>query len=97
MHMTAYMIFTRESTSNPAELAIYSETASATLAGHPVTPRAFYGHHEVVEGPAAEGVVVLEFPTFADAKAWYNSPAYSEAREHRFKGANYRVIITEGV
>ena len=29
------------------------------------------------------------------AKAWYNSPAYAEARKHRFQGADYRVFITE--
>jgi uncharacterized protein (DUF1330 family) len=31
------------------------------------------------------------------AKAWYNSPAYREAREHRFKGAEYRAVIVQGV
>jgi Domain of unknown function (DUF1330) len=31
------------------------------------------------------------------AKAWYNSPAYREAREHRFKGAEYRVVIVQGM
>jgi uncharacterized protein (DUF1330 family) len=95
--MAAYMIFTRESTTDPAELGAYSEKAMASMGGHPIKPHAVYGHHEVLEGPATEGVVVIEFPTVADAKAWYNSPAYREAREHRFKGANYRVIVTEGV
>jgi uncharacterized protein (DUF1330 family) len=38
-----------------------------------------------------------EFPTFEAAKAWYDSPAYREAREHRFKGANYRAFIVQGV
>ncbi len=95
--MAAYVIFTRESTHNPEELKVYSEAAGPSLAGHPLTVRAFYGPHEVLEGPATEGVVVLEFPSVADAKAWYNSPLYSAAREHRFSGANYRVLIVEGV
>lgn len=95
--MTAYIVFTRESTKDPAELATYSQVAGGTLAGHPVTPRAFYGRQEVLEGAAVEGVAILEFPTFDEAKAWYDSPAYRAAREHRFKGADYRVVIVEGV
>ena len=50
-----------------------------------------------LEGPEAEGVVIIEFPSLAEAKAWYDSPAYREAREHRFRGADYRAILVEGV
>ena len=95
--MATYMIFTRESTSSAEELATYSAKVPPTLAGRPMTPHVVYGKHEVLEGPPIEGVVVLEFPTAADAKAWYDSPAYGEAREHRFKGAEYRVVMVEGV
>ncbi len=95
--MPAYAIFIRDSTRDPEELETYSKEAPATLAGHAVTPRVVYGRHEVLEGPAIEGAVVLEFPTFEAAKAWYDSPAYREAREHRFKGANYRAFIVQGM
>ncbi len=67
------------------------------MAGHAVTPLVVYGRYEVIEGPEVEGVVILQFPSFDEAKAWYNSPAYCEAREHRFKGADYRAVIVEGV
>jgi uncharacterized protein (DUF1330 family) len=76
---------------------IYTPLAGASLAGHPIKVLAAYGEQEVLEGKPAEGVVIVEFPTFAEAKAWYDSPAYREAREHRFKGADYRAIIVEGV
>ena len=95
--MAAYFVFTRDNTRDPKELETYSKMAPATLAGHPVKPLVAYGHHEVVEGPEIEGVVILEFPTIDAAKAWYNSPAYREAREHRFKGAEYRAVIVQGV
>jgi uncharacterized protein (DUF1330 family) len=42
-------------------------------------------------------VVIVEFPTFAEAKAWYDSPAYREVRRHRFLGSDYRAVIVEGV
>src|SRR6267143_7084376 len=62
------------------------------MEGHPIRARVLYGKHEVLEGAEAQGVVILEFPTVADAKAYYNSPAYREAREHRFKATDYRVL-----
>ena len=55
------------------------------------------GRQEVLEGPASEGVVIVEFPALEAAKAWYDSPAYREAREHRFRGADYRAMIVEGL
>ncbi len=95
--MVAYVVFTREKTRNPSELAVYSQRAPAGLAGHRVTQRAVYGRHEVIEGPAIEGMAILEFPSFEEAKAWYDNPVYQEAREHRLKGGEYRGVIVEGV
>ncbi len=95
--MAAYIVFIRQSTRDASELATYSEKVGDTLTGHPVTVLAAYGHQEVLEGPEVEGVVVLEFPTFDAAKAWYDSPAYREVREHRFRGSEYRAVIVEGV
>jgi uncharacterized protein (DUF1330 family) len=94
--MAVYMVFTRESTRNAAELATYSQKVGPTLSGHAVTVLAAYGRQEVLEGPEVEGVVILEFPSFDEAKAWYDSPAYREVREHRFRGADYRAVIVEG-
>jgi uncharacterized protein (DUF1330 family) len=95
--MVAYIVFTRERTRDQAELDTYSQKVPASLRGHAVTTRAFYGRQEVLEGAAVEGVVILEFPTFDEAKAWYDSPAYREVREHRYKGADYRAVIVQGV
>ncbi|MDI1294559.1 MAG: DUF1330 domain-containing protein [bacterium] len=95
--MPAYMIFTRDSTSDQSEMDIYAKMAGASLAGHPITPRAFYGAFEVLEGDPIEGAVLLEFPTMADARAWYDSPAYQAAVAHRHAGSRYRVVIVDGV
>jgi uncharacterized protein (DUF1330 family) len=91
-----YAIFIRERTRTPSHLEEYTRQAGETLEGHPVNVLAAYGRHEVLEGPQLEGAVVLEFPTIEAAKAWYESPAYREAREHRFRGADYRAFIVEG-
>jgi uncharacterized protein (DUF1330 family) len=92
----AYVLFIRERTRDAAELRAYSPKAAASLDGHPVTKLAVYGRQEVLEGPQAEGVAIVRFPSFAEAKAWYDSPAYRAAREHRLKGADYRAILVEG-
>jgi uncharacterized protein (DUF1330 family) len=95
--MSGYLIFTRDKTLDEHELSAYSKEASATLAGHEVKVLAFYGSHEDLEGAPTEGAVILEFPSIAAVKAWYDGPAYRKAREHRFKGANYRVTLVTGV
>lgn len=95
--MSAYLVFTRNKMIDQQEFDIYSKLAGASLKGHEVKPLAFYGRHEDLEGSPTEGTVIMEFPTVAAAKTWYNSPGYSEAREHRFKAADYHVILIEGV
>ena len=95
--MSAFIIFTRDRTTNPAEMETYSQKAGPSLAGHPAKLLTFYGRQVVLEGPETEGTVILEFPTLEAAKAWYDSPAYTEARAHRLRGSEYRVHIVEGV
>jgi uncharacterized protein (DUF1330 family) len=95
--MSAYLVFTREKTLDKTELDLYSKEVPATGAGHAMKVLALYGAHEDLEGAPTEGTVILEFPSTAAAKAWYDSPLYRKAREHRFKGANYHVILVNGV
>ncbi len=87
--MAAYMIFTRESTAG--------SEADATLEGHPATVLAHYGDFRMLEGDPIEGAVVIRFPSVAEAKAFYDSPAYQKAAIHRHAGAKYRAFIVEGV
>ena len=59
--------------------------------------RALRCRQEVLEGPAIEDIIILEFPSNEEAKAWYQSPEYQAACERRFQGGDYRCILTEGV
>ncbi|MBY4953190.1 MULTISPECIES: DUF1330 domain-containing protein [Pantoea] len=95
--MAAYVVFIKDETLDQDELATYAEKAGQARGDHPITPLAFYGALETLEGPEAEGVVVLEFPDAEAAKGWYFSPAYQEAKAHRLKGAKYRVLLVNGV
>jgi uncharacterized protein (DUF1330 family) len=58
---------------------------------------AYYGAVEVLEGPPVDGVVVVEFPDMAAARAWYDSPEYQDAKAHRLKAADYRVMLVQGL
>lgn len=96
-NMAAYVIFIKEKTTNQQELDIYAKEAPAGLAGHNIVTRAAYGKNQVIEGTDVEGVAILEFPSFEEAKAWYENPIYQKAKEHRFKGGIYRAIIVDGI
>jgi uncharacterized protein (DUF1330 family) len=95
--MPAYAIFIRNSTKDADELKTYSQKAGAARGDHPLTALAYYGALETLEGDPAEGVVLLQFPDMVAAHAWYDSPAYQDAKQHRLKGADYRVILVNGL
>lgn len=93
--MTAYIIALHLSTKDPEELAIYKQKGAAAAGNQKL--RALFGRCEALEGPPVEGVVLAEFETYEEARAWYFSPAYQEAKAHRVKGADYQFILFEGV
>lgn len=95
--MSAYIVFIKEREHDSAAMAEYASKAGPSLGGHTAKPLAYYGAIETLEGPDAAGSVIIEFPDMAAARAWYNSPAYQEARKSRFQGGDYRVFITAGL
>jgi uncharacterized protein (DUF1330 family) len=95
--MSAYVVFVRDRITDPEEFRLYEEAAPAASIGRPVTPLAFYGSIDTLEGPPVDGAVILEYPSAAEARAFYDSTLYQEALQHRLKGADYRVFIVDGV
>lgn len=95
--MSAYIVYVRDRITDPEEFAKYEAAAPAASVGHPITPLAFYGAVDTLEGTPVDGAAILEFPTIAEARASYDSPLYQEAMKHRLKGAEYRVFIIEGI
>ena len=56
------------------------------------------GQTAVMEGDwQPHRVVILEFPDFAAAKAFYDSPDYREARQARKNAADFTMIIVDGL
>jgi len=95
--MSAYVI--AEVTVNDTTLfAEYGKGVPASIAA--------YGGKYLVRGGATEPkeggwepkrMVVLEFPTMAQARKWYHSAEYKPLLEMRLKAANSRMIFVEGV
>jgi len=56
------------------------------------------GAVDVLEGDWRPGrLVIIEFPSADQARAWYNSPEYSEARLIRQATSEGTLLIVEGV
>jgi uncharacterized protein (DUF1330 family) len=95
--MSTYVIFIRDTMKDPEEFKVYGQKSAAARSNYPIKAHVYYGAVETFEGLPADGVVVVEFPDRATARAWYDSPAYREAKAHRLKAADYRVIMVEGL
>jgi uncharacterized protein (DUF1330 family) len=56
------------------------------------------GQVATLEGPTAAGrVVVVEFPSFERAKAFYDSAEYQTIRKLRLGAATFRGMLVEGL
>jgi uncharacterized protein (DUF1330 family) len=97
--MAAYFIVYREGPlQNQAEYAEYQRKARQGGGGDfKLTPLVLGGRVHAVEGAPPESVIVLQFPTVDDARAWYNSPGYQAALPHRIRSGNFRAVIVEGL
>jgi uncharacterized protein (DUF1330 family) len=77
----------------------YMDAVSGTVAGHGGKYLVRAGNTEVVEGGLGEYPlkVILEFPSMAVAKGWYNSGEYQAIVPHRTKNSKCNFIWVEGV
>lgn len=96
--MATYMIFIREGEvlDHDAMKAYQSGNAAGSVP-QGMKPLVVYGALEAFEGDAPDGVVILQFPDAAAAKAWYFSPEYQERAKLRQQAAPYRAIMVEGL
>ena len=96
--MSAYIIVIREEPlHNEAEYAAYQQAVAESPAQVPLKPLAINGAIQALEGAAPDAVVLLEFASVEEAKAWYGSPGYQAALPHRLAAGKYRSFIFEGI
>lgn len=95
--MAAYLVVDIDVT-DANQYAQYTALAPAAIAAHGGRYLVRGGAPTPVEGDwSPTRIVVLEFPTMADAKAFYDSPAYVEARAVRAGAATMRMVAVNGV
>ena len=94
--MAAFVIVIMSKTTDPSELEEYRRIGVPSLKETNVKFRVRPGPVEVLEGDPVEAIVMLEFPTLEEAKAWYSSPVYQEALKHRHAGAKCHAFLVEG-
>lgn len=95
--MSAYIILIRKALNNADEMKTYKQLARQASQGHQIQAIAFYGEVEVLEHAETDGVAILKFPDMQQARAWYQSEQYQQAKQHRNLAAEYQVILTEGL
>ena len=97
--MVAWVIAVKENIFDQEQIEIYQKKSQASILdwimrGHTLTRMAEYaGTTRIMEGDPIEGISLTEFPSVEAAEAFYNSPMYQEAIQHRFKGGNYKFYI----
>ena len=83
---------------NPEEYEAYKRLTPASLTKYEGKFIVRGGHTETLEGAwQPERIVVLEFPTTEQAKAWWSSPEYAPAKDLRQKNATTKMLLVEGV
>jgi uncharacterized protein (DUF1330 family) len=97
MTMAAYLVGEVEIT-DAAGYDEYRKGVAATIAAHGGRFLARGGATEVLEGESpAKRFVIVEFPSAAKLKGWYESPEYRPLLELRKRSAESRLVLVEGV
>ena len=93
----AYLVVQADIT-NMAQYQEYAKLSPGTVALYGGRYVARAGRTITLEGPPAKSrVVVIEFPSFDRARAWYESPEYVAARKVRAGAAEAQFVVVEGV
>jgi uncharacterized protein (DUF1330 family) len=82
---------------NPQQYGEYAKQSPDIIAKHGGRFIARAGRTVTLEGPAARSrVVIIEYPSFDAAQAWFNSPEYQKIKKLREGAANAQFIAVEG-
>lgn len=82
--------------SDPDQYKHYAEAAPAAFKKYNAKILARGGRSTQLEGGGRPRNVVIEFPTFEDAIACYNSPEYQSAKARRVGAGIADLVIVEG-
>ena len=83
---------------DPKGFEEYREKVPPTIAAHGGRYLARGGQVEVLEGSLpSKRIAIVEFPSLAEAKAWWQAPEYQPLRAIRERTTKSTLVITEGL
>jgi len=95
--MAAYVIAQVEVT-DPVEFEEYRRLVPATIHAYGGRYLVRGGDSEILEGTwQPKRLIVLEFPSRAQAKAWWSSQEYAPAKAIRQRAARTELLAIDGV
>ena len=94
--MKAYWI-AQVTVNDPEQYRLYAESAPEAFRKYKARILARGGRCEQLEGSGRPRNVVIEFDSFEDALACYNSPEYQAAKARRQGAGEADIVIVEGV
>ena len=94
--MAAYVVAEIEIT-DPVGYEEYKRQVPAVIAQYGGRYLARGGETAGLEGAAPHRVALLEFPSLAQAKAWWASPEYAPLRALRDRTAHARLVAVAGL
>ena len=95
--MTAYAVAVIRETRFGPEIKEYLQRIDATLAPYSGRYRVHGGPYHPLEGTWSSDLVIIEFPSMEQAKAWYDSDAYAAIRPLRTAHTEGDVLLVQGV
>jgi uncharacterized protein (DUF1330 family) len=90
----------RQRVDDPRLMRPYQEQVEATMTRYGGRYRTLFRHRlEVLEGDwrPSPGVIILEFPSFEQARAWYDSPEYAPLRALRHQHERFDIILVDSL
>ena len=95
--MPAYVV-TEIVVTDPERYEAYKQMVAPSLAAYGGTFLVRGGAIETLEGTwSPKRFVIVEFSSAAQAKAWWSSPQYAEAKALRQATARTQMILAEGI
>lgn len=93
--MPAYMFVIVRQVLDADRYAEYVAAATETLHAVGASVHGFPGPVESLEGPAVDGVVVVEFRDLESAQWWFNSEDYQAVRELRQGAVELELFLAD--
>ena len=84
-------------TTRPEQMAEYRHWSTQAVAAHGGEFIVRGGQQQVLEGAAHERTVIIRFPSYEAARAFYDSAEYRQARQAREGAGVFNMICVEGL